>query len=159
FEAVIPLSAATGDGIGILKQELFDMAEPSPHYFPDDTLTDQPERVLAAEIIRESTLRLLSEEVPHGIAIDIEAMTDRTTGNNEEIIDLMATIYCEKSSHKGIIIGKKGDMLKRIGQGARIELERVFGVKFNLTLWVKVREGWRNSERNLRNFGFVPRDE
>lgn len=159
FEAVVPLSAVTGDGIDILKKELFDLAEPSPHFFPDDTLTDQPERVIAAEIIRESALKLLSEEVPHGIAVDIESMKERETADGAEIIDLTATIYCEKSSHKGIIIGKQGAMLKRIGSGARRELERVFGVKMNLSLWVKVREDWRNSESSLRRFGFRREEE
>ena len=159
FKAVVPVSAVTGDGMDILKKELFALAEPSPHFFPDDTLTDQPERVIAAEIVRESALKLLSEEVPHGIAIDIESMKERVSGEKGEIMDLTATVYCEKSSHKGIIIGKKGAMLKRIGTNARHELERVFGIKVNLVLWVKVREDWRNSESNLRRFGFVKRDD
>ncbi|MBQ4313482.1 MAG: GTPase Era [Clostridia bacterium] len=156
FSAVVPVSALNGDGLQALKKEMCALAEAGPHFFPDDTLTDQPERVIAAEIIRESMLKLLSDEVPHGIAVDIESMKERQTG---DILDLSATIYCEKDSHKGIIIGKKGAMLKKIGSSARYELERVFGTHINLELWVKVREDWRNREGSLRHFGFVSHDE
>jgi len=155
FEAVVPVSASTGEGLEALKSELCALAEPGPHFFPDDTLTDQPERVIAAEIIREAMLKLLTDEVPHGIAVDIERMREREKG---DIMDIEATVYCEKDSHKGIIIGKKGAMLKRIGTNARIELERVFDIKINLNLWVKVREDWRNSEGSLRSFGFRPQE-
>lgn len=155
FSAIVPVSAATGDGLDILRNELCQLAEPGPHFFPDDTLTDQPERTIASEVIRESALKLLTDEVPHGIAVDIESMKERADGG---MIDLTATVYCEKESHKGIIIGKKGAMLKRIGTNARAELERVFDVKFNLQLWVKVREDWRNKDGLLRGFGFKKQD-
>ena len=155
FSAIVPVSAATGDGMDILRDELCQLAEPGPHFFPDDTLTDQPERTIASEIIRESALKLLTDEVPHGIAVDIESMKERSGG---DMIDLTATVYCEKESHKGIIIGKRGAMLKRIGTNARTELERVFDVKFNLQLWVKVREDWRNKDGLLKGFGFRPQD-
>ena len=155
FSSIVPVSAATGDGIDILRNELCELAEPGPHFFPDDTLTDQPERTIAAEIVRESALKLLTDEVPHGIAVDIESMKERPDG---KMIDLTATVYCEKESHKGIIIGKQGAMLKRIGSNARVELERVFDVKFNLQLWVKVRDDWRNKDGLLRSFGFKAKD-
>lgn len=157
FESVVPVSAVSGDGIEELKKELIKLAAPGPHFFPDDTLTDQPERVIAAEIIREAMLKRLTDEVPHGIAVDIESMKERKTQSGD-IIDLMATVYCEKNSHKGIIIGKNGEMLKKIGMDARKELERVFDTKMNLKLWVKVREDWRNSEGSLRRFGFKPQE-
>lgn len=156
FEAVVPVSAADGEGLDALKKELCELAEEGPHFFPDDTLTDQPERVIAAEIIREAMLKLLTDEVPHGIAVDIEKMREREKG---DIMDIEATVYCEKDSHKGIIIGKKGAMLKRIGTNARLELERVFAIRVNLNLWVKVREDWRNSEGSLRSFGFRQQDQ
>jgi len=155
FSAIVPVSAADGDGLERLRTELCALAEPGPHFFPDDTLTDQPERVIASEIVRESALKLLTDEVPHGIAVDIESMKERPSGN---MIDLTATVYCEKESHKGIIIGKQGAMLKRIGSNARVELERVFDSKFNLQLWVKVRDDWRNKDGLLRGFGFKKQD-
>ena len=156
FEAIVPVSAVKGDGLDELKKELCDLREPGPHFFPDDTLTDQPERVIAAEIIREAMLKLLSDEVPHGIAVDIEKMRER---ENSEIMDIDATVYCERDSHKGIIIGKQGSMLKKIGSNARVELARVFDIKINLSLWVKVREDWRNRESSLRSFGFRSQDQ
>ncbi len=156
FEAIVPVSASTGDGMDALKRELMSLSEPGPHFFPDDTLTDQPERVIASEIVRESALGLLSEEVPHGIAVDIESMKEK---DDRSLIEITATIYCEKDSHKGIIIGKKGDMLKRIGTRARHELERVFDTHIGLKLWVKVREDWRNKDGLLRSFGFRHTDE
>lgn len=155
FAAIVPVSAAQGDNMNSLKKELMALAQPGPHYFPDDTLTDQPERVIVSEIIREAALKLLSEEVPHGIAVDIESMKEREDG----LLDIMATIYCEKSSHKGIIIGKQGAMLKKIGTAARIETERVFGAHTSLKLWVKVREDWRNRDGSLRAFGFKNSDD
>ena len=150
FEAIVPCSALKGDGFGDLKDELFKQAQPSPHFFPDDTLTDQPERVLAAEIIREKLLNLLDDEVPHGVAVCIERMHEREDSN---ITDIDATIYCERESHKGIIIGKKGEMLKKVSTKAREDMERFFMCKINLHCWVKVKEGWRNREGLIHNFG------
>ena len=147
---VMEISALKGDGFGDLKDELFKQAQPSPHFFPDDTLTDQPERVLAAEIIREKLLNLLDDEVPHGVAVCIERMHEREDSN---ITDIDATIYCERESHKGIIIGKKGEMLKKVSTRAREDMERFFMCKINLHCWVKVKEGWRNREGLIHNFG------
>ncbi len=147
---IIEISALKGDGFGDLKDELFKQAQPSPHFFPDDTLTDQPERVLAAEIIREKLLNLLDDEVPHGVAVCIERMHEREDSN---ITDIDATIYCERGSHKGIIIGKKGEMLKKVSTKAREDMERFFMCKINLHCWVKVKEGWRNREGLIHNFG------
>lgn len=150
FEAVVPVSAVTGDGINELVSEMKSLAYDSPHFFPDDTLTDQPERVLAAEMIREKMLLLLDKEVPHGIAVCIEKMHERDTA---DIIDIEATIYCERESHKGIVIGKNGATLKRISTRAREDMERFFGIKVNLKCWVKVKDGWRNREGLIHNFG------
>ena len=150
FKAVVPVSALRRDGIDELKDELKKLAYESPHFFPDDTLTDQPERVLAAEIIREKMLNLLDKEVPHGTAVCIESMRERETA---DIIDIEATIYCERESHKGIIIGKNGASLKQISTRARIDMERFFDCKINLKCWVKVKEGWRNREGLIHNFG------
>ncbi|MBR4766393.1 MAG: GTPase Era [Clostridia bacterium] len=150
FEAVVPVSALRREGIDELKDELKKLAYESPHFFPDDTLTDQPERVLAAEIIREKMLNLLDKEVPHGTAVCIESMRERDTA---DIIDIEATIYCERESHKGIIIGKNGASLKQISTRARIDMERFFDCKINLKCWVKVKEGWRNREGLIHNFG------
>lgn len=135
-----------------LLDELKKLSQPGGHLFPDDTLTDQPERVLAAEIIREKLLRLTGEEVPHGIAVFVEQMKSR--GDASGITDISATIYCEKDSHKGIIIGKGGAMLKKVGSYARADMERFFGCRINLQLWVKVREDWRNRESLLRSLGY-----
>ncbi len=150
FEAVVPVSALTGDNVNAVIEELEKLAYDSVHFFPDDTLTDQPERVIAAELIREKMLLLLDKEIPHGVAVSIEKMRERPQSN---IMDVEATIYCEKESHKGIIIGKKGDMLKRISTRARIDMENFFGCKINLKCWVKVKEGWRNREGLIHNFG------
>ena len=150
FESVIPVSAADGNGMDILLDELKKQAFESEHFFPDDTLTDQPERVLAAEMIREKILRLLSKEIPHGTAVSIEKMRARDEGN---IVDVEAVIYCERESHKGIIIGKGGAMLKKISTYARQDMERFFDCKINLKCWVKVKEGWRNREGLIHNFG------
>ncbi len=150
FEAVVPVSALKEENIDILIEELDKLTYESVHFFPDDTLTDQPERVLAGEIIREKMLLLLDKEIPHGIAVSIEKMRERPTGN---IMDVEATIYCEKDTHKGIIIGKKGDMLKRISTKARVDMENFFQCKINLQCWVKVKEGWRNREGLIHNFG------
>ena len=150
FEAVVPVSALKNENVETLISELEKLAYESVHFFPDDTLTDQPERVLAAEIIREKMLLLLDKEVPHGVAVSIEKMRERPNG---DIMDVEATIYCEKDSHKGIIIGKKGEMLKRISTRARVDLESFFQCKVNLQCWVKVKEGWRNREGLIHNFG------
>ena len=150
FAAVVPVSALKKDGLDALKEELNRLAMPSAHFFPEDTLTDQPERVLAAEIIREKMLRLLEREIPHGVAVSVEKMRERT---DRDLLDVEATIYCEKESHKGIIIGKQGAMLKRISTYARQDMERFFGCKVNLQCWVKVKEGWRNREGLIHNFG------
>ena len=150
FEAVVPVSALKEENIDIIIDELKKLTYESVHFFPDDTLTDQPERVLAGEIIREKMLLLLDKEIPHGVAVSIEKMRERPTGN---IMDIEATIYCEKDTHKGIIIGKKGDMLKKISSRARADMENFFQCKINLQCWVKVKEGWRNREGLIHNFG------
>ena len=150
FEAVIPVSARENDGMDELKEELFKLAAPSEFFFPEDTLTDQPERVLAAEMRREKLLHKLSDEIPHGIAVSIERMKER---EDKPIIDIEAVIYCERESHKGIVIGKKGAMLKEISTNARHELEQFFECKINLQCWVKVKEDWRNREGLIHNFG------
>lgn len=150
FEAVVPVCAATGENVNDVLQELDKLAVESPHFFPDDTLTDQPERVLAAEMIREKILRLMDKEVPHGIAVSIEKMRER---EDKDILDIEAIIYCERESHKGMVIGKKGAMLKKISTYARQDLESFFGVKVNLQTWVKVKEDWRNREGLIHNFG------
>ena len=150
FEAVVPVCASNGEHIDELVDEMKRLAFESPHFFPDDTLTDQPERVLAAEIIREKILRLMDEEIPHGIAVSIEKMRER---DDKDILDIEAIIYCERESHKGMVIGKKGAMLKKISTYARQDLEAFFGIKVNLQTWVKVKEDWRNREGLIHNFG------
>ncbi len=150
FQAVVPVSARDGDGMDALKDELINLAEDSEFFFPEDTLTDQPERVLAAEMIREKLLHRLNEEIPHGIAVSIEKMRER---EDKPILDIDAIIYCERESHKGIIIGKKGAMLKEVSTNARHELERFFDCRVNLQCWVKVKEDWRNREGLIHNFG------
>lgn len=124
-----------------------------PHYFPDDTLTDQPEKVIMAEIIREKALNNLNDEIPHGIAVSIESLGERDSKSGEPILDISAVIYCERESHKRIVIGKNGSMLKKIGGDARAELEQFFQIKVNLQCWIKVKEGWRNREGMIKNFG------
>ena len=152
FWAVVPVSAIYGDGIKELKDELKALAAPSEYFFPEDTLTDQPERVLASEIIREKLLYKLNDEIPHGTAVAIEKMSEREK-DGEPLLDIDATIYCERESHKGIIIGKGGEMLKSVSVSARYELEKFFDCKVNLHCWVKVKEGWRNREGLIHNFG------
>lgn len=156
FEAVVPVSAIDGNGIKDLTAELEKLAMPGSHFFEEDTLTDQPERVLAGEIIREKILRLCSKEVPHGVAVVVERMHERS--DKSGITDIDATIYCEKDSHKGIIIGHGGAMLKKVGTLARSDMERFFDCKINLKLWVKVKEDWRNRAEVLRSFGFDSND-
>ena len=150
FEAIIPISAKTGDGVELLLSECDKYAIESPFLFPDDQTTDQPERQVMAEIIREKLLWCLEKEIPHGTAVEITTFTERENG----IIDLDATIYCEKASHKGIIIGKQGAMLKKISSMARADCEKFMGTKVYLTTWVKVKENWRDSDFLVRNFGY-----
>ncbi len=151
FSAVVPCSAQTGEGIDDLKAELRKLSSEGGYMFDEDTLTDQPERVLAAEMIREKLLRLLDKEIPHGTAVFVEKMRERS---GSDIIDMDAVIYCERDSHKGIIIGKGGSMLKKIGSYARQDMERFFGCRINLQIWVKVKEDWRNREGILRSLGY-----
>ena len=150
FNAIIPISAKTGDGTDALLSECEKYAVDSPFLFPDDISTDQPERQVMAEIIREKLLWTLDREVPHGTAVEITKFSERNNG----IIDIDATIYCEKSSHKGIIIGKNGEMLKKISSMARADCERFMGTKVFLTTWVKVKENWRDSDFLVKNFGY-----
>ena len=151
FDAIIPISAKTGDGVDLLLAECEKYAIESPFLFPDDVTTDQPERQVMAEIIREKLLWNLEKEIPHGTAVEITTFTERDNG----IIDIDATIYCEKASHKGIIIGKQGAMLKKISSQARTDCERFMGTKVYLTTWVKVKENWRDSDFLVRNFGYT----
>ena len=150
FDAIIPISAKTGDGVEELLHECEKYAVDSPFLFPEDVTTDQPEKQVMAEIIREKLLWCLEKEIPHGTAVEITRFTERDNG----IIDLDATIYCEKASHKGIIIGKQGAMLKKISSLARQDCERFMGTKVYLTTWVKVKENWRDSDFLVRNFGY-----
>ena len=150
FEAIIPISAKSGDGVDALLKECEKYSDDSPFLFPADVTTDQPERQVMAEIIREKLLWCLDREVPHGTAVEVTRFTERDSG----IIDLDVTIYCEKASHKGIIIGKKGDMLKKISSMARNDCEKFMGTKVYLTTWVKVKENWRDSDFLVRNFGY-----
>ncbi len=150
FAAVVPISAKTGEGLEALLLEAEKFARPGPHLFPEDAVTDQPERQVMAEIIREKLLWCLDREVPHGTAVEVTRFSERDDG----IIDLDATIYCEKASHKGIIIGKNGAMLKKISTMARTDCERFMGTKVYLQTWVKVKENWRDSDFLIRNFGY-----
>lgn len=150
FEAVVPISARTGEGLDDLLGELSKYAIEGPQLFPEDMVSDQPERQLVAEIIREKMLRLLDREVPHGVAVGIERWHEREDG----LVEINAVIYCEKASHKGIIIGKHGAMLREIGKQARGDIERMLDAKVYLELWVKVKEGWRNNQYQMRNFGY-----
>ena len=150
FEAVVPISARTGEGLDDLLGELSKYAIEGPQLFPEDMVSDQPERQLVAEIIREKMLRLLGREVPHGVAVGIERWHEREDG----LVEINAVIYCEKASHKGIIIGKQGAMLREIGKQARGDIERMLDAKVYLELWVKVKEGWRNNQYQMRNFGY-----
>ena len=151
FEAVVPISARRGEGIDLLFTEVCKLAQEGPQLFPDGMGTDQPERQIMAEIIREKLLWCLDREVPHGTAVEIETFSER---EDSGIIDLEAVIYCEKASHKGIIIGKHGDMLKKISTMARADCERFMGTKVYLRCWVKVKENWRDSDYLIRNFGY-----
>ena len=154
FAEIIPVSAMKKTNTDTLIHTIFQYLPEGPQYYDEDTVTDQPMRQIAAELIREKALRLLSDEIPHGIAAVIEKMSERDNG----IFDIEATIVCERDSHKGIIIGKGGAMLKKIGTAARIEIENLMDAKVNLKLWVKVRKEWRDSELYIKNYGYDKRD-
>lgn len=151
FDAIIPISAKTGEGVDELLAELSKYAVDGPPLFQDDMISDQPEKQICAELVREKLLLCLDKEIPHGTAVEVTRFSERDDG----IIDMDVTIYCEKASHKGIIIGKKGAMLKKIGELARADIEVFMGTKVFLQTWVKVKENWRDSQAQLRNFGFT----
>ena len=156
FKAIIPISARTGEGVDELLDEIFDSLPEGAAFFPDDEITDQPIRQIVAEMIREKALNLLSEEIPHGIAVLIESFRENEENN---VTDIDALIYCEKDSHKGIIIGKGGSMIKKIGHDARLEIEKLLQNKVFLTLNVKVKKNWRQSDILIKNFGYRKEDE
>lgn len=152
FEGIVPICAKKGEQVNAVLSECAKFLSESEWFFPDDVVTDQPERQIAAEIVREKLLRALDKEVPHGIAVVIEEFTDEKT-----MLRIRAEIFCEKASHKGIIVGKNGETLKRVGSYARQDMEKIFGIKVYLNLWVKVKENWRDSANLISNFGY--RDE
>ena len=151
FKEIIPISAIKGENVGRLMEIIRSELKEGPKYFSEDLITDQPERQICSELIREKMLVLLDEEIPHGIAVEIMSMKKR---ENKDLIDIEATIYCERDGHKGIIIGKKGEMLKTIGSRARVDIERLLGSPVNLQLWVKSKKDWRDSDFLLKNFGY-----
>ena len=153
FSAIVPVSAHTGDGLDELWDVLSGFAAESPHFFPDDATSDQTEQTVAAEIIREKMLLLLRQEIPHGIAVGIERLSERETDRGQ-ILDIEAIIYCDRENHKGMIIGKQGAMLKQIATLARVELEELFGLKVDLKCWVKVKEDWRDRQGFLASLGY-----
>ncbi|MGN0438402.1 MAG: GTPase Era [Lachnospiraceae bacterium] len=155
FSDIVPVSALRNINTEELISSIFKCLMPGPQYYDDDTITDQPERAIVAEMIREKALRCLDKEVPHGIAVVIDRMKDREGAN---IVDIDATIICERDSHKGIIIGKRGSMLKKIGSQARMDMEALLDTKVNLQLWVKVKKDWRDSDFLLKNYGFKEED-
>ena len=155
FAEIVPVSALNGDNTDTLIEQIFKYLPYGPQYYDEDTVTDQPMRQIVAELIREKALRCLDEEIPHGIAVSIDQMKERKGGG---ICDIDATIICEKDSHKGIIIGKQGAMLKKIGSAARYEIERMMDMKVNLKLWVKVKKDWRDSDYLIKNFGYDKKD-
>ena len=150
YDAIMPISAKTRDGLEELTKLLVGYLPAGPKYFPDDMMTDQPERLICGELIREKALMYLKEEVPHGVGVEMMAMNKL----NDNFMEIHATIYCERDAHKGIIIGKHGAMLQRIGQEARLDIEKLLGMHVNLKLWVKVRPGWRNRMDDLRTLGY-----
>ncbi|MBQ6661846.1 MAG: GTPase Era [Lachnospiraceae bacterium] len=156
FAAIVPVSALKGENTDDLIDTIFSYLPEGPQYYDEDTVTDQPERQIAAEMIREKALRNLEDEIPHGVAVLIDRMKEREGGT---LIDIDATIICERESHKGIIIGKKGAMLKKIGTEARRDIEMMTGTKINLKLWVKVKENWRDSDSLIRNYGYRDPEE
>ncbi|MCL2035338.1 MAG: GTPase Era [Oscillospiraceae bacterium] len=151
FDEIVPISVLKRDGVDILLSIIERYAKPAPHFFDGDDYTDQTERAIISEMVREKVLMNMNDEIPHGTVVEIEEMKERENG---EIADIRAVIYCEKQSHKAMIIGKNGERLKKIGSQARVEIERLLGLKVNLQCWVKVRQDWRNSAGNLRQFGF-----
>ena len=155
FCEIIPISALTGENSEALLNSMQNYLPPGPKYFPDDMITDQPERQITAELVREKALHFLQEEIPHGIAVEISAMKKRKKG---ELVDVDATIFCERDSHKAIVIGKGGAMLRKIGAAARRDIERLLGSPVNLQLWVKPRKRWRDSDFALRDLGYDPRN-
>lgn len=155
FAEIIPVSALKGENKQVLLDQILRYLPEGPQYYDEDTITDQPERQIVAELIREKALRLLDDEIPHGIAVAIESMKERNGGR---LMDIQATIVCERDSHKGIVIGKQGSMLKRIGSDARREIENLLQIKVNLQLWVKVKKDWRDSDFLLKNYGYDKKD-
>lgn len=153
FDQIVPISALQGDGVDVLLDYAFGYAKEGPHFFESDSFTDQPERVIVSELIRERLLYHLRDELPHGVAVGIESMQERTDSRGG-LVDIHAVIYCERSTHKGMIIGKGGAMLKRIASEARRNIELFLGIKVNLQCWVKVKEDWRNHDGMLRQLGF-----
>ncbi len=151
FKEIVPISALNNDGIEEYIRVLRDLIPEGPQYFPDDMITDQPERFIISEIIREKALVNLEDEIPHGIYVDIDKIVERT---DKEIIDVFANLYCEKESHKGMVIGKGGQMLKKIGQQAREDIEKLMGSRINLQIWVKVEKNWREKANKVKYFGY-----
>ena len=156
FVEIVPISAEKGDNVDLLVELVFKYLPYGPMFYDEDTITDQPMRQIVAELIREKALQVLDEEIPHGIAVVIESMKDRANG---KMTDIEATIICERDSHKGIVIGKNGAMLKKIGTNARYEIEKMLGHQINLNLWVKVKREWRDSDFLIKNFGYNKKDE
>lgn len=150
FDDIIPISVLENDGLDLVREKALSLAVESPHFFPEDTITDQPEKIIAGEIVREKLLELLDDEVPHGIAVAVESMKER---DDKDILDISAVIFCERDSHKGIVIGKGGRMLKKAATLSRQELEDFFQIKVNLQCWVKVKEDWRNRDAIIRTLG------
>ena len=150
LDAIIPISVLENDGLDLVREKAMSLAVEGPHFFPDDAITDQPEKIIAGEIIREKLLELLDDEVPHGIAVAVERMRER---DDKDLLDIDATIFCERESHKGIVIGKGGKMLKKAATLSREELEEFFQIKVNLQCWVKVKEDWRNRDAIIRSLG------
>ncbi len=155
FAEIVPVSALKGENTDHLIDTIFKYLKEGPQFFDEDTITDQPERQIVAELIREKALRKLDDEIPHGIAVSIDSMKTRRHGH---IMDIEATIVCERDSHKGIIIGKQGSMLKAIGSDARVEIENLLDIKVNLQLWVKVKKDWRDSDFLMKNYGYNPKE-
>ena len=156
FVEIVPISAEKGDNVDLLVELVFKYLPYGPMFYDEDTITDQPMRQIVAELIREKALQVLDEEIPHGIAVVIESMKDRSNG---KMTDIEATIICERDSHKGIVIGKNGAMLKKIGTNARYEIEKMLGHQINLNLWVKVKKEWRDSDFLIKNFGYNKKEE
>lgn len=155
FDAIIPISVHSGEGIDLLRAEVEKYAAEGPHFFDEDSYTDQPERAIVAEILREKILINMNDEIPHGTGVIIESMKERMGGgaNPRPIMDISALIYCERKSHKGMLIGKNGSMLKKIGTEARLDIENFLDIKVNLECWIKIKEDWRNKEYNLKELG------